>query len=130
MKKWKRWLCRLRRGVLLHLLIEDISREEGKVRCAVQKDGGDDPDVTTGIYVYANVSYSDTPQITLDGGIGVGRVTKPGLWQAVGEAAINKVPRQMILGKCRAGLQRISLYRWTERSDRDPCRSGTGKENL
>ena len=41
--------------------------------------------------------YSDTPQITLDGGIGVGRVTKPGLWQAVGEAAINKVPRQMIL---------------------------------
>ena len=85
------------KGILLHLLIEDISREEGKVRCAVQKDGGDDPDVTTGIYVYANVSYSDTPQITLDGGIGVGRVTKPGLWQAVGEAAINKVPRQMIL---------------------------------
>ena len=39
----------------------------------------------------------DAPQITLDGGIGVGRVTRTGLWQAVGEAAINKVPRQMIL---------------------------------
>ena len=85
------------KGILLHLLIEEISMDEGRVRCAVQKDGGDDPDVTTGIYVYANVSRKDAPQITLDGGIGVGRVTRPGLWQAVGEAAINKVPRQMIL---------------------------------
>ena len=85
------------KGILLHLLIEEISMDEGRVRCAVQKDGGDDPDVTTGIYVYANVSRRDAPQITLDGGIGVGRVTRPGLWQAVGEAAINKVPRQMIL---------------------------------
>lgn len=85
------------KGILLHLLIEEISMDEGRVRCAVQKDGGDDPDVTTGIYVYANVSRRDALQITLDGGIGVGRVTRPGLWQAVGEAAINKVPRQMIL---------------------------------
>ena len=85
------------KGILLHLLIEEISMDEGRVRCAVQKDGGDDPDVTTGIYVYANVSRKAAPQITLDGGIGVGRVTRPGLWQAVGEAAINKVPRQMIL---------------------------------
>ena len=85
------------KGILLHLLIEEISMDEGRVRCAVQKDGGDDPDVTTGIYVYANVSRRDAPQITLDGGIGVGRVTRPCLWQAVGEAAINKVPRQMIL---------------------------------
>lgn len=85
------------KGILLHLLIEDVTQEENRVRCAVQKDGGDDPDVTTGIYVYACVSQKETPGITLDGGIGVGRVTKPGLWQQVGEAAINKVPRQMIL---------------------------------
>ena len=87
--------------------------DEGRVRCAVQKDGGDDPDVTTGIYVYANVSRRDTPQITLDGGIGVGRVTRPGLWQAVGEAAINKVPRQMILENVE---QVCKEYHYTRRS--------------
>lgn len=36
------------------------------------------------------------PYLTLDGGIGIGRVTKEGLEQAVGQAAINRVPRQMI----------------------------------
>lgn len=66
------------KGILLHLLIEEISMDEGRVRCAVQKDGGDDPDVTTGIYVYANVSRRDAPQITLDGGIGVGKSDQTG----------------------------------------------------
>jgi cobalt-precorrin-5B (C1)-methyltransferase len=64
--------------------------------CAVQKDAGDDPDITRGMLVYAEVRKADCPGIEIDGGAGVGRVTKPGLDQPVGAAAINRVPRQMI----------------------------------
>ena len=86
------------KGIDLRLEVLDISREDNAVSCAIQKDGGDDPDVTNGILIYANVSRepADEAQIIIDGGIGVGRVTKPGLEQSVGAAAINKVPRQMI----------------------------------
>lgn len=89
------------KGILLHLLVEDISRGEGWVRCAIRKDGGDDPDVTNGILVYAKVNkinaVAKDTEIELDGGIGVGRVTRTGLYQQPGEAAINPVPRKMIL---------------------------------
>ena len=66
--------------------------------CAIVKDGGDDVDATTGLSVIASVTLlPDTPHtVTIDGGKGVGRVTKPGLDQPVGAAAINHVPRQMI----------------------------------
>ena len=64
--------------------------------CAVRKDGGDDPDITTGTLIAAEVSWSEEPGITIDGGKGIGRVTKPGLDQPVGAAAINHVPREMI----------------------------------
>lgn len=86
------------KGINLRLEVLDISREDNAVSCAIQKDGGDDPDVTNGILIYAKVSRepADEAQIIIDGGIGVGRVTKPGLEQPVGAAAINKVPRQMI----------------------------------
>ena len=86
------------KGIDLRLEVLDISREDNAVSCAIQKDGGDDPDVTNGILIYAKVSResADEAQIIIDGGIGVGRVTKPGLEQSVGAAAINKVPRQMI----------------------------------
>ena len=66
------------------------------VSCAVKKNSGDDPDITNGVLVYSKVRISDTGKIRIDGGNGVGRVTKPGLDQPVGEAAINRVPRQMI----------------------------------
>ena len=86
------------KGIDLRLEVLDISREDNAVSCAIQKDGGDDPDVTNGILIYAKVSRepADEAQIIIDGGIGVGRVTKPGLEQPVGAPAINKVPRQMI----------------------------------
>ena len=86
------------KGIDLRLEVLDIGREDNAVSCAIQKDGGDDPDVTNGILIYAKVSRepADEAQIIIDGGIGVGRVTKPGLEQPVGAAAINKVPRQMI----------------------------------
>ena len=66
--------------------------------CAIVKDGGDDVDATTGLPVVAEVTLlPDAPgTVTIDGGAGVGRVTKPGLDQPVGAAAINHVPRQMI----------------------------------
>ena len=82
------------KGIPYAAEITDICIEENQVSCAVLKDGGDDPDITTGAHVYAKVSYADDFEI--DGGIGVGRVTKPGLDQPVGNAAINSVPRKMI----------------------------------
>lgn len=66
------------------------------VTCKVKKDSGDDPDVTDGVTVCATVSFFSEDRIEIDGGQGVGRVTKPGLSQPVGSAAINPVPRQMI----------------------------------
>ena len=70
--------------------------------CAVEKDGGDDADVTDGISVVAAVRRTNTPGLTVDGGAGVGRVTKPGLDQSVGAAAINHVPRRMIEDQVRS----------------------------
>ena len=84
------------KGMIFDAEILDIKRSAGRVSCAVRKDGGDDPDVTTGYLVYAEVSFSDDEGITIRGGEGVGRVTRPGLDQPVGEYAINSVPRQMI----------------------------------
>jgi len=70
-------------------------REGDTALCAVRKDAGDDPDVTDGMLICAMVTKTEQ-DITIDGGAGVGRVTKPGLDQPVGAAAINSVPRQMI----------------------------------
>ncbi len=83
------------RGIALDLPVEDASRGEGWVRCAVRKDGGDDIDVTDGHLVFSEVHLADDG-IKIDGGPGVGRVTKKGLDQPVGAAAINRVPRSMI----------------------------------
>lgn len=72
-------------------------RMEGETAlCLVEKDGGDDIDATTGLLIGARVEKMPGQGITIEGGEGVGRVTKPGLDQPVGEAAINHVPREMI----------------------------------
>ena len=84
------------KGVPLTLPVLDITMEENRVSCAIRKDSGDDPDVTNGCLIYAEVTYREAPGIAIDGGFGVGRVTKKGLDQSVGNAAINSVPRQMI----------------------------------
>ena len=74
--------------------------------CAVEKDAGDDADVTDGMEIVAAVRRTGTPGIAINGGGGVGRVTRPGLDQPPGAAAINSVPRRMIeeqvLAVCRA----------------------------
>ena len=70
--------------------------------CAVRKDAGDDYDVTDGMLVWAAVRKTGSPGVSIDGGEGVGRVTRPGLDQPVGAAAINRVPRRMIGGQVEA----------------------------
>lgn len=88
------------KGIDYNAEIVDINRTENKVSCAVIKDGGDDPDITTGCHVFSTVSFlSEIKQeayVIIEGGFGIGRVTKPGLDQPVGNAAINHVPREMI----------------------------------
>ena len=83
------------KGFSLALHVHNPSHGEDYAMCAIQKDSGDDPDITNGILVYAKVSYAEKG-ITIDGGIGVGRVTRAGLECPVGSAAINRVPRRMI----------------------------------
>lgn len=85
------------KGITLYLDVEYIEKSQGQVSCAIQKDSGDDPDITDGVYVYATVKHSAGTGLSLGGGEGVGRVTKKGLEQEIGAAAINKVPRHMIL---------------------------------
>ncbi|MDR2530302.1 MAG: cobalt-precorrin-5B (C(1))-methyltransferase CbiD [Oscillospiraceae bacterium] len=84
------------KGVTLTLTVEDPRLEPATASCAIRKDGGDDPDVTHGSLIYSTVTLVKEPGITIDGGAGVGRVTKPGLDQPVGAAAINSTPRRMI----------------------------------
>lgn len=84
------------KGITLSLDIEDIRPGDGFVECGVRKDGGDDPDVTDGLLIMARVELTAEPGIRIDGGRGVGRVTRKGLEQPVGSAAINRVPRRMI----------------------------------
>jgi cobalamin biosynthesis protein CbiD len=84
------------KGIPLELPLREVSSGEGWARCAVEKDGGDDPDVTTGTLIFSEVRLSEGAGIEIDGGEGVGRVTKPGLDQPVGAAAINSTPRRMI----------------------------------
>ncbi len=94
--------------ITLTLPVCEIQMKAHDVSCAVQKDSGDDPDITNKILIFAEVSYihnnsnivNDTaavkPQIIVDGGVGIGRITKKGLARPVGAAAINPVPLKMI----------------------------------
>lgn len=84
------------KGILLRLALEEIRQEADTVSCGVVKDGGDDPDTTHGLLICAQVSRCSQPGVHIEGGMGVGRVTVPGLDQPIGAAAINHVPRQMI----------------------------------
>lgn len=84
------------KGIRLELPVREITMGPEAVSCAIEKDSGDDPDVTRGALIFAEVSRSGGAGVEIDGGIGVGRVTKPGLDQPAGAAAINSVPRRMI----------------------------------
>lgn len=96
------------KGIDYKAELTDIKRSEFSVSCSVIKDGGDDPDITSGCHVTAKVSFAaegedfclpegnSCASVRIRGGEGVGIVTKPGLDQKPGNPAINSVPRQMI----------------------------------
>ena len=90
-------------GIPVLLEPEDRRRGPDWASCGIRKDGGDDCDVTNGALVVATVRRTET-DIRIDGGQGVGRVTRPGLNQPVGAAAINSGPRQMIGAQLRQAL--------------------------
>jgi len=89
-------------GVTARFRLQGQSFDANGARCFVVKDAGDDPDVTHGVEVHAEVTLTlplppiNKGGVVIDGGKGIGRVTKPGLAVPVGEWAINPVPRRMI----------------------------------
>ena len=80
------------KGIPLILEVKEISIEGSRVSCAIEKDSGDDPDVTKGMLIFASVSYVEKLGISIDGGQGIGRVTKPGLDQPVGAEYVLLTP--------------------------------------
>ena len=85
------------KGIVVEVAPLFCRRAGPGAECAIEKDGGDDVDVTTGLPIVATVELlPGTTEVRIAGGPGVGRVTRPGLDQPVGEAAINHVPRRMI----------------------------------
>ena len=84
------------KGVVLELEPLEVELAEQYVSCAIRKDSGDDPDDTNGVLVFAKVEKVAEPGVHIEGGVGVGRVTKPGLACALGGPAINPTPRRMI----------------------------------
>ena len=91
-------------GVTVEAELLQHAAGEGWACCAVRKDGGDDPDVTHGTLIVARAERTASPGVAIDGGEGVGRVTRPGLDQPVGAAAINSVPRRMIAEQVRRAM--------------------------
>lgn len=92
-------------GLPVAVELEELARGSGWACCGVRKDAGDDPDMTDGVLVFARVNRSDEAGVRIDGGLGVGRVTRVGLEQPVGAAAINRVPREMIVAQVRAAAE-------------------------
>lgn len=99
-KPMERVTVSLPKGGTATLKIAWTKREnnDGKVTCAALKDGGDDPDATHGAEICSTVSFNNNyaGHINIEGGKGVGRVTKPGLGLEIGKAAINPTPMKML----------------------------------
>lgn len=88
-------------GSRMTLPLLDVQRTAQGAEAAVRKDGGDDPDVTTGLTVAVRVQLLDEERIEFEAGEGIGTVTLPGLALPVGEPAINPGPRAMIVAALR-----------------------------
>lgn len=82
-------------GLTFTLPVEQPHLDGDAAVCTVRKDAGDDPDITNGVGISATVCRAE-PGVAIDGGAGVGRVTRPGLAMPVGAAAINPGPRAQI----------------------------------
>ncbi|MCY1275749.1 Cobalt-precorrin-5B C(1)-methyltransferase [compost metagenome] len=86
----------LPKGQQVLMRLEFCRLSEDGAEAGTRKDAGDDPDVTHGALIHAQVRLSAEPGVRFHAGPGVGTVTRPGLTLAVGEPAINPVPRQMM----------------------------------
>ena len=84
-------------GIRLTLPVSDITFLDGSAKCAVIKDGGDDPDVTSGLKIFAEAKFTEAVGVNLKTGEGIGMVTLTGLRVEVGKPAINPVPMKMIM---------------------------------
>jgi len=82
--------------VRLKLEVCNPKIDKYKASCSIIKDAGDDPDNTDGIEIYAEVKKREDGKVNIDGGIGIGRIVRKGLFGKVGQAAINPVPLKMI----------------------------------
>lgn len=91
-------------GQRLALEVLNTYRSAQGVSCAVRKDGGDDPDITDGLEIYALAERAQAGELILEAGEGVGRVTRKGLAVPPGKPAINPVPEKMILQAIREVL--------------------------
>ncbi|WP_299291294.1 cobalt-precorrin-5B (C(1))-methyltransferase [Nitrosopumilus sp.] len=81
----------------IQIPVNNCNFDENKAKCSVIKDGGDDPDVTHGAEIIVELSFTENKNdIEIDGGEGVGIVTKPGLGLEINKPAINPVPKKMI----------------------------------
>ncbi len=89
----------LPRGQVVPFRLEYCRRQHAQAEAATIKDAGDDPDVTHRALIFAQVALTAKPGVQFYAGEGVGTVTQPGLPVAVGEPAINPVPRQMMTGQ-------------------------------
>ena len=88
---------KLPKGSFIKIPIHLCQFDKSRSKCSVIKDGGDDPDVTHGAEIVVELSFTDKiNEIEIDGGEGVGIVTKPGLGLELNKAAINPVPKKMI----------------------------------
>lgn len=83
-------------GVKLELMVHKACIASAHASCCVVKDAGDDPDVTDKLEIWARVSRREDGEVVIDGGEGIGTITRNGFWGEVGQAAINPVPRKMI----------------------------------
>jgi len=99
---------RLPKGTLIQIPIHSCKFESKKAKCSVIKDGGDDPDVTHGAEIIVELSFTEKAnEIDIDGGEGVGIVTKPGLGLEINKPAINPVPKKMIIANLREVGEKI-----------------------
>lgn len=99
---------KLPKGNLIKIPIHFCQFENQKARCSVIKDGGDDPDVTHGAEIVVDLFLTEKKnEIIIDGGEGVGIVTKPGLGLEINQPAINPVPKKMILENLREVSEKL-----------------------
>lgn len=84
-------------GIRLNLAVNDAAISSEAAKCSIIKDGGDDPDITTGLRIFAEARRIEKIGVSIKTAEGIGTVTLPGLKVLPGQPAINPVPMKMIL---------------------------------